>query len=579
VKVTTFKRCRCRDETGGRELGAKCPKLRRADGSYNPSHGYWSWSVDLPTAPGEKRKRPKRGRHKTQGEAERVGRQVAALLEIPEPGRLGEKERTEILALVDRSLKVGAPLPSAEVIRRRVKTGLAVSTEVLTGDYLVGWLAGKRDIRNTTRKTYEIHCRLYLIPRLGDVPIDKLRAAHVSAMFDEIDAENERIKRVRQDGTPEERAELRYRKVAGPATKQRVRACLRSALNDARAEGLIEVNVAGGKLVKMEKAKKPKALVWTKERVARWREIRTKIAEKESERLSALERRDWSTSKRLVAEIEALRGQERPSVVMVWTPGQTGRFLDHIADHRLYAMFHFIVFRGLRRGEACGLRWIDLDLDEGIATVAEQLVTVGWEVESGEPKSDAGNRDVALDAGTVAVLRVHRKRQLEARLLWGGAWVDSGRVFTREDGSELHPASVTDMFNALVEEAGLPPIRLHDLRHGAATLAKAAGVDTKIISEMLGHSSRKITDDTYTSVFAEASMEAAEAVAAIVPRAVVGGDSDPRGLRLVPNSPDMTKGVPSEEENAQVKRCAPEGIRTPNLLIRSPIEAVEDDGK
>jgi len=167
-------------------------------------------------------------------------------------------------------------------------------------------------------------------------------------------------------------------------------------------------------------------------------------------------------------------------------------------------------------------------------------VTVGWSVEAGEPKSDAGNRDVALDAATVAVLRAHRKRQREDRLAWGSAWVESGRVFTREDGSELHPASVTDLFNDLVEEAELPPIRLHDLRHGAATLAKAAGIDTKIISAMLGHSSRKITDDTYTSVFAEVAKDAAEATAAIVPRAVDDGQSSPHGLHLVSNEPRKT---------------------------------------
>jgi hypothetical protein len=85
-----------------------------------------------------------------------------------------------------------------------------------------------------------------------------------------------------------------------------------------------------------------------------------------------------------------------------------------------------------------------------VATIAEQLVAVAWDdVQAGEPKSDAGDRDVALDAATCRVLKAHRKRQLEDRLEWGAAWVDSGRVFAREDGSELHPASVTDLFNDL----------------------------------------------------------------------------------------------------------------------------------
>jgi integrase len=568
VKVSTFKRCRCSGDDG-RELGAKCTKLRRSDGSYSPGHGYWQFGLDLPTEPGQKRQRPKRGHFRTETEAAKVGAQVAALLSIPDGGRIGEKERTEILQLVDRALKTGQPLPPADAIRRKVKTGLSIATEVTVGEFLTGWLRGKKDIRATTKRGYETHTRIYLIPHLGHVPIDKLRSAHVSAMFDDIDEEGERIREVRKHGTAEQCRAFRYRKVAGPATKQRIRACLRSALNDARVEGLVEVNVAGGRLIKLESGKSPKPIAWTTERVARWQEIRAQISAKEAERAEAIGRRAWSESAQLAEEIEELRQREKPQRVMVWTPAQTGRFLDFVATHRLYGLFHLAVFRGFRRGEVCGLRWIDLDLDEGVATVAEQLVQVGWDVEAGDPKSDAGNRDVALDTGSVKVLRLHRTQQIKDRLKWGSAWVDSGRVFTKEDGRDLHPASVTDMFNDLVEAAGLPPVRFHDLRHGAATIAKTAGTDTKIISEMLGHSSRKITDDTYTTVFIEVAREAAEAAVAIVPRAVAVGESETLGLRLVSVDPEKTLGILPDQENAQVSDGAAEGIRTPNLLIRS----------
>ncbi|MCW2882517.1 MAG: integrase [Sphaerisporangium sp.] len=94
-------------------------------------------------------------------------------------------------------------------------------------------------------------------------------------------------------------------------------------------------------------------------------------------------------------------------------------------------------------------------------------------------------------------------------MAWGEAWQDSGRVFTREDGAALHPATVSDLFARLAYEAGLPPIRLHDLRHGAATLALAAGVDMKTVSAMLRHCSQAITSDTYTSVLPEVAHEAA----------------------------------------------------------------------
>lgn len=135
------------------------------------------------------------------------------------------------------------------------------------------------------------------------------------------------------------------------------------------------------------------------------------------------------------------------------------------------------------------------------------------------PKTDAGARSIALDSDTVQALKRHRARQDSDRERWGSAWVETGRVFTRENGEPLHPANVTRRFIELYEEIGLPPIRLHDLGHGAATLAHAAGADLKDIQEMLGHSSITITADTYTSLLPEADLAIAEAAARPVPRA------------------------------------------------------------
>lgn len=94
-------------------------------------------------------------------------------------------------------------------------------------------------------------------------------------------------------------------------------------------------------------------------------------------------------------------------------------------------------------------------------------------------------------------------------------------MFTREDGSPIRPAYLSERFRLLVRQAGLPPVRLHDLRHGSATLSLAAGVDIKIVQEMLGHSTSAFTRDVYTSVVPEIAAAAAEAVAAIVPRKAV----------------------------------------------------------
>jgi integrase len=91
---------------------------------------------------------------------------------------------------------------------------------------------------------------------------------------------------------------------------------------------------------------------------------------------------------------------------MVWTPKQTGQFLDSITDEPFYALFHLIAFRGLRRGEACGPRWIDVDFKAATATIATQLVEADGEIEESTPKSDAGDRIVALDVSCPRFLGV-----------------------------------------------------------------------------------------------------------------------------------------------------------------------------
>ena len=211
-----------------------------------------------------------------------------------------------------------------------------------------------------------------------------------------------------------------------------------------------------------------------------------------------------------------------PPPVRVWSPEQVGRFLDHCADteDRLVALYHLVALRGLRRGEAVGLRWTDVNLDAGRLRVAQQVVQLGYAVAVGEPKTATGARTVSLDADTCGVLRAHRARQAAERLAWGAAYQDSGRVFTREDGAGLHPEYVSRHFAALARAAGLPPIRLHDLRHTAASLALAAGVPLKVVSDQLGHSSITITADTYTSVLPAVAHDAAERTAGLIPRAV-----------------------------------------------------------
>jgi hypothetical protein len=253
---------------------------------------------------------------------------------------------------------------------------------------------------------------------------------------------------------------------------------------------------------------------------------------------------------------------------------QTGAFLDRAHQDRLYPIYHLIAYRGLRRGEAVGLRWQDLDLEAGYARITQQVIQLGWATEVGEPKTDSGARTVSLDDATIAVLRTWRRAQDSERRQWGAAWVDSGLVFTREDGSQLHPDVVTTMFERIYRDAALPPIRLHDLRHTAASLALQAGVPLKVVSEQLGHSSLAITADTYTSVLPAVARAAAEAVAGIIPRTQsTGTDATalPVGYHEGPEEAHMPKNKSDLSEKAQVRTGAPPGTRTPNPRIKSPL--------
>ena len=140
-------------------------------------------------------------------------------------------------------------------------------------------------------------------------------------------------------------------------------------------------------------------------------------------------------------------------------------FLDAIEGDRLYPLYSLAAFAGLRRAEVVGLPWSETDLDGGLITVRE--TRPDDDADPDDPKSEAGERTVALSAALAALLKLWRKRQLKERMAWGAAWTDSGLVFTREDGAPLRPGHISEHFAVLVRKAGLPPIRFHDLRHGS----------------------------------------------------------------------------------------------------------------
>jgi len=221
--------------------------------------------------------------------------------------------------------------------------------------------------------------------------------------------------------------------------------------------------------------------------------------------------------------------------VRPWEPDELGRFLDHAGPDPLGPVFHVLAATGLRRGEVLGLAWDDVDLTRSRLVVRRQVVTVTARFATpcemcgtdhgrlafGRPKTSSGeDRIVDLDPHTVGVLLEHRLRQDRERETWGEAYNDHDLVFAREDGTPIPPDRVSDRFAELAAEAGLRPVRLHDLRHGQASLLLAAGIDIVVVSKRLGHSSVAITSDTYSHLLEGVGREAAERAWALVPRAL-----------------------------------------------------------
>jgi integrase len=170
----------------------------------------------------------------------------------------------------------------------------------------------------------------------------------------------------------------------------------------------------------------------------------------------------------------------------------------------------------MRRGELLGLRWEDIDLDSGVVRVAQARVRAGNQVVAGEPKTARGRRTIALDRTTVAALRQHRKLQTEERLAAGPQYTNSDLVFTMPGGTPIHPSRFSLWFRRHVRDAGLPAIRLHDIRHSYATAGLAAGVPPKVMSERLGHATVAFTLDTYTSALPALDKSAADVVAELI---------------------------------------------------------------
>ncbi|NEC90444.1 site-specific integrase [Streptomyces sp. SID12501] len=538
------KRCECRGPDG-KLLSNACPQLTKKN------HGAHAVRQELPpTAAGTRRTFRRTGYAKVT-DAQGDLTKLQGILDLPGDDEDAARRVGDLLQdVMRRRLDIPEPVE----VSRKLGVGVPLDGRTTVGDWLDQVMA-KKATRTTTNHGYESHIRVHLKPAIGHLRLDRLGVGHVQDMFDAIDdrndvtaaenaARHEQVARSKRGkpGAPKaaeraklaaERAKLAemppFRRITGPATKQAIRRTLRMALNKAIAGQLITFNAA--QHVELAPAARPKGLLWTDERVARWRETGAK-----------------------------------PSPVMVWNPAQLGAFLDEAEGDRLYAFFHLIAHHGLRRGEGVGQDWANFSATRKTILVATEIVVDGWTPIETTPKTQDSASTVKIDAGTVAVLEEHRARQRAERDAWNARaaaereqgkdtpdWVDTGKMFTTESGEWLHPDVVSKAFRRIMEAADLPPINLRDLRHGAAALVKAGGGDMNDAKVKLRHSTYVLTADTYMELFEEYEDELTEKAAAAVPRARRGQSEAPPPVAVPETGPDASQPASADVDDPTVR--------------------------
>jgi integrase len=320
-------------------------------------------------------------------------------------------------------------------------------------------------VRPSTYKSYKMHVESYLVPRLGTVRLQRLDADAISACCRDLldDGKVHRAKPKAEEATDGEASAPvePAKRGLSPMSVRHTHAVLHRALRDA---------------------------------VRRQRITRNPADAVDPPKVNGCD----------VHEMK------------VWTADQVKTFLEATRNDRLNPLWRLMVDRGPRRGEACGLRWDDIDFDKGSLAVRRALVPSGYVVHISEPKTSKGRRVLPLDADTISALREQARTQAADAERLDEAWTDTGYVFTGEDGQPLHPDRVTKFFDEAQKKVTVPRIRLHDLRHTCAVLHLTAAVHAKVVQELLGHSTIAVTMDTYSHELPGMQEDAAELIAALL---------------------------------------------------------------
>jgi integrase len=374
----------------------------------------------------------------------------------------GRRKRVSVYGDTER-----AALDELNKLRDQQRRGVPVATTTLSvAEYMTYWLEhiAEPSIRRTTYATYEGDVRLHIIPGIGRRKLKSLQAAHIRDWLTSLRTTCQCCIQGRDAARDTPRCCAKAlpqccKAYLSASSIRHILRVLRAALQDAVDEEVLSRNVA--RLVQL--------------RVTDERKVRS------------------------FSHDEALR------------------FLKAAEQHRLYALWAVALSMGLRRGEALGLAWADVDLDQGRLTVRQALHRVDGQLRLESVKTDASVAVLPIPTPLVSILRAHRQRQLRERVAAGSQWRDTELVFTTAHGGYIEPRNANRMFHDVCTKADVPQLRVHDLRHSCATLLFTMGVQPATVQRILRHSSITVTTGTYVEVIEAVQRDALDSMGSLFP--------------------------------------------------------------
>jgi integrase len=226
---------------------------------------------------------------------------------------------------------------------------------------------------------------------------------------------------------------------------------------------------------------------------------------------------DWNIIRSNPAK-KAEPPKQREQRLRVFSAEEAKKFLDAVEDHREGPLFRLILALGLRKGEALGLKLkdLDLDVDPPMVHIRGALQAVGDKVLLGPPKTKSAVRSLPLSPQMAAALRKHLERRETLKSEAGDSWAELGYVFTTAAGTPIYPRNLNRSLNIIIKTLNIPHLRVHDLRHSAATFAIADRVPATYVQNMLGHSDIRTTLGVYAKVLPAALGEATSTLERVI---------------------------------------------------------------